>query len=74
MSPIHPDNGNKFTLDEVQKVVGGYVQVIRLAHNMKLLVNEDGLMKGLPLNILASQMANRKIVGDVILVPKGMGW
>lgn len=72
--PVLPNNGKKFGLEEVQKVVGGYVEVVRLPHNMKMLVNEEGILMKLPLNLLASQMANQKIVGDVIVVPKGMGW
>ncbi len=71
--PVLPD-GRKFTIEEVQKIVGGHVAVIRLPHNIKMMVNEDGIPLLLPLNLFASQMANQKVVGDVLVVPKGMGF
>lgn len=61
--------GKKFSLEELQKYVGGYVELIRLPQG-DLYVDEDGTLKGLPVNIPASTIAGRMIVGDVLLVVK----
>ena len=46
----------EFTLDEVQSIVGGYVELVQLAEGF-LLVDEDGRYKGLPLNLQATALA-----------------
>lgn len=60
------------TLSAAQHFVGGYVQLVALDRHTQMLVNEEGLVKGLPLNPLASIMAGCTIVGDVVLL-KGKG-
>lgn len=68
---VTPANGKKFTLEEMQKYVGGYIEIVRGPNSSKLIVNEEGLLQGLPLNRLASLAANRYIVGDVLVLLKG---
>jgi hypothetical protein len=69
---IAPLNGTDYTLAEVQKHVGGLVEVL---YNVGgdpatiMLVDEEGLLKGLPFNALASALAKRYIVGTVIVIP-----
>lgn len=72
--PVVPLKGKKFTLKEVQDMVGGYVERLRLPHAEVMLVNEDGLAMGLAANDAASRLAGTTIVGDVVVLPKGMGW
>lgn len=70
-----PSKGGRFTLEEVQKLVGGYVARVQLPDlGAVLLVDEDGIPKGLPLNPNASDVAGREIYGNALLVPRGMGW
>ncbi len=74
----HPANGKKFTLEEVQKSVGFlgvlgsvYVTPIRLPARNLMLVDEDGLAKGLAPNAEASLLAGQPIVGNAFVVPPG---
>lgn len=71
--PVSPANGTDFTLDELQKIVGGYVQVIPVAKNRLLVLNEDGYSLNLPTNDIATvrfpfvcTFRARGIVGDVL--------
>jgi hypothetical protein len=69
---VMPANGTDFKLREVQKMVGGYVEVVRLRDGRIMLVDEEGLLKGLPLNRAASRMAGRPIVGEALVMPDDM--
>ena len=74
---IQPQNGTDFSLEELQKYVGGYIQVISLRNQEDeiLVLNEDGKNHHCPLNTTATELAlfNRAIfhwdciVGDVVL-------
>lgn len=58
-----------------EAVGGGTVEVIRrIPSGGVLLVNEDGLIKNLSLNIQASTLAGRPIVGDVVHIIGGRSW
>lgn len=57
----------KLTLEQMQAAVGGYIEYVH-AGSKTLVVNEEGLLKGLPLNVMASDIAGRPIVGDALLV------
>lgn len=72
--PVLPKKGGKFTLEEIQEMVGGYVERLRLPKNEVLLVDEEGIPKGKPLNRVISEMVGQPIVGDAVVVPRGMGW
>lgn len=72
--PVIPSKGTKFTLKELQDMVGGYVERVKLPGQMVLIVNEEGLPRGLPDNPVASEIAGRGLVGDVVILPRGMGW
>jgi len=56
----------KPTLKDMQKIVAGYIEPIRMGKNT-LWVNEFGQLEGLQTNALASQLINKIIVGDAIL-------
>ena len=73
MTEQFPANGKKFTLEEMQKAVGGYIEFLELPDGSALVCNEDGL-GSLPYNLLATLWARTVpgleisgyIVGDVL--------
>ena len=67
---VLPETGNRFTLDELQKLVGGYVITVRLNDGYKMYVDEDGLLLRLPYNKRASEMAGQTIVGKALVAYK----
>lgn len=74
VTEIVPEKGKKFTLQELQKLVGGYVERLQLPGRAVMIANEEGYPMGLPHNAKASEIAGRDIVGDVVVLPRGMGW
>ena len=57
------------TLEALQKAVGGYIETVRLrVDNAVMIVNEEGLLLGLPYNTIASGFAGQSIVGTAIIV------
>lgn len=73
---ITPKNGKKFELEELQEIVGGYIQAIRLSESQSMIVNENGKLYNLEHNAEASVIAhsycaifdNDFIVGDVAII------
>lgn len=65
---IKPENGTKLSLEQLQKAVGGYIEIVHApnCHNI-LIANEEGQIYDLPINIQASKIAQREIVGDIVL-------
>jgi hypothetical protein len=57
------------SLEEMQGVVGGYIEAVHILDvpGKVMIVNEEGRLKHLPLNIKASTMARQEIVGDVLV-------
>ena len=58
---------NKPTLEQMQKAVGGYIEMIRISPDTMMWVNEEGRLLKLKINQAASFLAQQTIVGDVIL-------
>ena len=54
------------SLKQMQELVGGYVEFVYL-NDKVLIVNEEGLLYGLPRNNQATESAGHPIVGDAIL-------
>lgn len=65
--PTTPANGKAFTLEEAQGIVGGYVARVYLRDGRIMLCDEDGLLKHLPKNEVACQLAQALIVGDALV-------
>ena len=59
-------SGERPSLEEMQKIVGGYIERVTVKGG-EMWANEEGLLQGLPLNLQASRIANNFIVGDVLL-------
>ena len=69
-----PSNGRTFTLEEMQKTVGGYIQFAPHSMSedptiarMHIVVDEEGILNNKPLNILASKIVGYPLCGDVLL-------
>ena len=73
-----PENGHPL-YDLVRGAVGGYIENVypmRLDRNLIMVVNEEGLLMGLPINPVASYLYGmdihgQPIVGNVIILKKG---
>lgn len=69
---ITPQNGTFFKLQELNEFVGGYIELVYLSDNRLMVVNEEGKLMGLPVNIKATREVvmsgiNDIIVGDVLI-------
>ncbi len=69
---ILPDGSTSFIefvgLADMQEVVGGLIERVAMPHlNYDVYVNEEGLPMGLPINVLASLMTDRRLVGTVLV-------
>ena len=66
-------------LEALQGVVGGYIETVspmRLSHGLLMIVNEEGVILDLPVNIIASilygaDLHGTFIYGDVAIVDRG---
>ncbi len=72
---IEPKNRNIFSLEELQKAVNGYIQIISINEGeyagKLMVVDEEGLLKTNPqLNEVASEISGQGIVGQIIIVDK----
>lgn len=76
ISEVKPQRGKQFTLEELQGMVGGYIEVISTPDNRLMIMNEEGKLKGLPYNSKATELVKpflspgSYIVGDVIVCQK----
>ena len=67
------------SLNEMHTAVGGYIERVRLSEfatfedlpiePLVMVVDEEGLVKKKPMNVKACMLAQRPIVGDVIIMP-----
>ena len=72
--PVQPANGTHFTLGELQTVVGGCIELVELDGSTTMVVNEEGKLIPLSLNLEASRIFRAHhpaskdfIVGDVLV-------
>lgn len=65
---IAPANGTDYSLRELQEIVGGDIELVRLDDEWLLVVNEEGLLFESPANPIASYLAQQQILGNVALV------
>lgn len=69
--------GKRFTLGELQKAVGGIIQLGKTYDNRRMVFDEEGKVKGKPFNKLATAMYQYgnhpgfSLVGDVLVFDKG---
>lgn len=55
-------------LHALQSIIGGYIECVRLTDDAAMLVDEEGVLKGLQRNELASLIAHTHIVGTAVIV------
>ena len=72
---IQPSNGKVFTLEELQKAVNGYIQLVPIKEGeyvgKLMIVDEEGLLKATPqLNKEASKIVSQPIVGQVLIIDR----
>ena len=73
-----PKNGKTFGLTEMQEIVGGYIEPIRLNDGRVIIVDEEGKAKGKAVNIPATNILRRDhfttdyIVGTAIVCDADM--
>ena len=71
VTKVEPKNGSNFTLEELHRLVDGYIKIVPANKpNTMLVINEEGKLNDLPVNILATALyvhgAIDPIVGDVL--------
>ena len=71
---VVPANGSEFRLEEMQKMVGGIIEIIYFDDNTVMVINEEGKLLELPLNIDATVRfrayypnSDDYIVGDALV-------
>lgn len=77
MTDVKPENGRFWQLKELQKIVGGYIEGIRMPKNQMMYINENGkfMFEDADINITATQLASQRlspgdyILGNAIIVP-----
>lgn len=64
---VEPQNGYNFSLEELQNIVGGYIEIVRLPNDQIMVVNEEGHLLGLDFNHRATIISHQLIIGDVLV-------
>ena len=64
---IEPKNGTDFSLKELQTIVGGSIEVVPLCDERIMVVNEEGKIHRLPLNVRAMCIVNGEGIADTIV-------
>ena len=73
-----PKNGNTFELDELQGIVGGWIEIVRLKDGRIIVIDEEGKSKDKAVNIPATNIMRRDhfttdyIVGTAIVCDADM--
>ena len=73
-----PKNGNTFELDELQGIVGGWIEIVRLKDGRIIVIDEEGKSKDKAVNIPATNILRRDhyttdyIVGTAIVCDSDM--
>lgn len=62
------------TIKMAQELVDGYVEMFTLDDGRQMIMNEEGRLKGMPLNMEASDIAQRHIVGNVVILSGKAKW
>ena len=74
--PVEPSAEGRFTLEQLQGYVGGYIEIVHLAHGRLLIINEQGKVERLTYNWTATELAREQgaiaaddfVAGDAVIV------
>nr|DAT47437.1 MAG TPA: protein of unknown function (DUF3846) [Caudoviricetes sp.] len=78
---VEPPNGEYFTLNELQLLVGGYIEIVQLSKDEVMVIQEDGkLCQDAEINHSATRIAREHqaiwahdcIVGNALVCPSKM--
>ena len=61
---------SKYDLKQMQKIVGGHIELVDLSHDDFMVINEEGAINGMPINKTASIIYGSPIFGDVLICNK----
>lgn len=64
---VTPINGSDYQLRELQGFVSGYVEILSLDKNTLLVVNEEGAVNGMDLNVNATRLINARYNMNICL-------
>ena len=72
ITEVQPANGDCFTNDEIESLVGGYFEPVPMVTDGIMLIDDEGKLKNKPLNTQATEryLYRRSdfIVGDALVV------
>ena len=63
---IAPKNGTDFSLEELQTIVGGHIEIVQLGNERIMVVNEEGRLLNLPHNYTASRITSVLGIVDIV--------
>ena len=63
---IEPKNKKHFTLKESQAFVGGLIEIVYLKDSQIMIVNEEGKINNLPINVKATDLIRSQGIRDII--------
>lgn len=71
---VKPRLGSQFELEELQTIVGGWIEIVRTVDGDNMVINEEGKLKRLDLNIKATRIYQHgrhdPIVGPALVVSR----
>ena len=69
---IAPANGVHWTLEELQTLVGGYIEIVHTKSGKFLVIDEEGKLKHKPVNLAATLLYrfgdHDPIVGEALII------
>ena len=67
---VRPEKSEVFTLEELQALVGGYIEVVpqRVHPDKVYLCDEEGLLKDKEVNISVTETIDYPVVGDILII------
>ena len=67
---VTPEHGEVFTLEELQTLVGGYIEVVpQWVHPDKVyLCDEEGILKSKDINFSVTETIGFGVVGDIVII------
>jgi len=78
-APEPEREGKYYTLEQMQEIVGGLIEMMSLPDGRHMILNEEGKLTSLPLNLMATALAGTSgvlgpsdyIAGDVLVCEDG---
>ena len=66
--------GDAPSIEEARGFIDGYVEIVHLRSGAQLLIDEEGHMKKLPLNVIASLLYGGPIAGRAMILKGSAKW